>query len=108
MVASGSSNSTAQVRLKTRNSKSKQRTEAILEVQPAQTVEGQQNQLTDLVLEHFPQARLRVFHNGAVSFTTEELHIVAAYIDEVPVGIGAKTSEGDVDDDGFEQLPLTA
>ncbi|MCO5316306.1 MAG: hypothetical protein M9938_09125 [Solirubrobacterales bacterium] len=35
------------------------------------------NQLIELVQERFPGAELRVFHDGAGSFTRDDLHVVA-------------------------------
>jgi|GEM_PF-5522852 hypothetical protein len=107
MVSSEATNPKVKVRLKTRNSRSKERTEKVFEVAAPATVEGQQNQLTELVTEHFPDAELRVFHNGAVSFTAEDLHIVAAYVEDMTVRF-AESPKSSSDDDGFEQLPLTA
>jgi hypothetical protein len=108
MVPSEATNPKVKVRLKTRNSRSKERTEKVFEVDAPATVEGQQNQLTELVVERFPEAELRVFHNGAVSFTTEDLHIIAAYVEDISVRFVDRPPKNPSDDDGFEQLPLTA
>jgi hypothetical protein len=98
------------VRLKTRASRTRERTDEIVEVSTPQTREGQINGLTALVEKRFPGATLRVFHEGAGSFTRDDLHIVAAYqgLDEVGARVRTREDGETADDDGFQQLPLTA
>ncbi len=98
------------VRLKTRASRTRERTDEIVEVSTPQTREGQINGLTALVEKRFPGATLRVFHEGAGSFTRDDLHIVAAYqgLDEVKARVRTREDGETADDDGFQQLPLTA
>jgi len=110
---SGATNRTPErvkVRLKTRASRTRERTEEILEVSTPQTKEGQINGLTALVEKRFPGATLRVFHEGAGSFTRDDLHIVAAYqgLDEVGARVRTREDAETADDVGFHQLPLTA
>lgn len=97
------------IRLRTRASRSRARTEEILEVEAPGTEGGQQNQLRAIVEEKFPGAEFRVFNDGAVSYTLDDLHIVAAYRGDDKIGFAKRpTAKPDQDDDGYEQLPLTA
>jgi hypothetical protein len=96
------------VRLRSRASRSRERTEEIVEVEVPRTREGQINQLSSLVEERFPGADLRVFHDGAGSFTKDDLHVVAAYQDLDSIPIQDATVKKTAEDDGFRQLPLSA
>lgn len=98
------------VKLKTRASRTRKRTEELVEVEAPRSREGQLNQLTKLVQARFPGAELRVFSDGAGSFTRDDLHVIVAYQGDAKIGFGhraASTERGDVDDDSPEQLPLT-
>lgn len=99
------------IKLKTRASRTRERTEELIEVASPRTREGQMNQLIELVQERFPGAELRVFHDGAGSFTRDDLHVVAVYTkDPLPKPSDHRRA---VDDRGGEdgatsQLRLTA
>jgi hypothetical protein len=86
------------------------RTEEIVEVEVPRSEEGQVNQLTSLVEERFPGATLRVFHNGAGSFTKDDLHVVAAYqdLDKLTSAPRKASAQSSAEEPGFLQLPLTA
>lgn len=98
------------VRLRSRASRSRRRTEETVEVELPRSKEGQINQLSSLVEERFPGATLRVFHDGAGSYTKDDLHVVAAYqdLDKLTLAVRDSPAEGSAEDPGFHQLPLTA
>ena len=98
------------IRLRSRASRTRARTEELVEVDAPRTKEGQINQLIAVVETRFPGATLRVFDDGAGSFTKDDLHVVAAYQGDSGVGVAKNPTSGliDKEDDGYEQLPLTA
>jgi hypothetical protein len=81
-----------------------------VEVEVPRSKEGQINQLSALVEERFPGATLRVFHDGAGSFTKDDVHVVAAYqdLEKLTLVHRKDPAQDGVEDPGFRQLPLTA
>lgn len=98
------------VKLKTRASRTRERTEELIEVEAPTSEVAQVKQLTELVQSRFPGSELRVFHEGAGSFTMDDLHVVAAYQEDAEAGFAKRPAAepSSQDDDGFEQLPLIA
>jgi hypothetical protein len=94
------------VRLRTRASRTREKSEEIVSVEAPRSEQGQINQLSALVAERFPGATLRVFHDGAGSFTRDDLHVVAAYQDEIPVA--PEVTKDPSTEPEYRQLPLSA
>lgn len=76
----------ATVKLKLRNNRTRERIVELVEVPAPEPGDAQAAQLKDLVEERWPGAELRVFHDGAASFTRDELHVVAVYVAGTPAG----------------------
>lgn len=101
----------ATIRLKLRFNRSRERREELITVPAPRTREGQLNQLTAIVTDRFPGAELRVFHEGAGSFTLDDLHLVAAYVEDPlaeDTGEAGEPADSTGEDIAAEQLRLTA
>jgi len=98
----------ATVKLKFRNNRTRERSEELVEVPAPETDNGQASQLAELVQQRWPGAELRVFHDGAASFTRDELHVVAVYVAGAPADSrGPRTDRAPGDAVIPGDLPLT-
>lgn len=95
----------ATVKLKLRNNRTLERSQELVEVPIPEPGAKQATQLAQLVEDRWPGAELRVFHDGAATFTRGELHMVAVYVSGPPAENRRRklsaAPEGSVD------LPLT-